>query len=302
MKKIISVLTIIVVLIIWNTISYAAALQATIKITPNSTEVKQGDIVTFSMQLVNVSNAEGGIVGAISGIITYDTNFFEELTYSGITMNESTGKFTKMDSFTNNSNIGTITLKVKSNATGTGNVNFTELAANDGRDDYEEGEATTPNETFNITIKEENKEGETNSTNNDDDKSDTSNNSEDSDAHEIKDETNNSGNQEENNPSNNEDKPNPSNNEGESNNSNDVNEENKQVDTNKKYNTNVEQDMSNNVTDKTSKNIEDNKSDNGNKATGLPKTGNSVIIIPFILVGAIFSIIMLKKYKEYKKI
>ena len=46
MKKIISVLIIIIIAImILNTMSYAAALEATIKITPNNTEVKKGDTV-----------------------------------------------------------------------------------------------------------------------------------------------------------------------------------------------------------------------------------------------------------------
>ena len=267
MKKIISIITfVLAIIIIWNTMSYAAALQATIKITPNSTEIKKGETVTFSMQLVNVANAEGGIVGAISGNISYDTNFFEGLTYSGITMNESTGKFTKMDSFTNNSNIGTITLKVKSDATGTGTITFTELAANDGRDDYEEGEATTPNETFSISIKEDNNQEE-----------------------------NPSNNEEE--PSNNEE--NPSNNE-EENPSNNQEKENTQTDTNNDS-TNKKQENNSNIIE-TSKSSDEKKSNNVNTVKSLPKTGEVAIIIPIILIGILFSIIMLKKYKEYKKI
>lgn len=265
MKKIISILIIIIVTMILSTMTYAAALEATIKITPNNTEVKKGDTVTFSMQLVNVANAEGGIVGAISGKITFDTNFFEGLTYSGITMNESTGKFTKMDSFTNNSNIGTITLKVKSDAEGTGTVTFTELAANDGRDDYEEGEATTPNETFNVSIKEENNEDEPAPTDNE-----------------------------------NEQKPS-TNNENEKNASNNEDEKNTQTDTNKNDSSNTKKETNTDVVE-TSKNSTESKANNDNKVKTLPKTGNSVFIIPLVLIGIVFSIIMLKKYKKYKKI
>lgn len=162
MKKVkISVLGIMVLILCWCVVSFAAKLQATITITPSNQEIEPGEAVTFTMKLTNVSNAEGGIVGAIAGKIEYDKNFFENLTYTGITMNTETGKFSKMDSFTDNSEIGTIKLRVKSNATGKGEVKFTELAANDGRDDFEEGEATTENRTITITTK--NKAAEENS-------------------------------------------------------------------------------------------------------------------------------------------
>ena len=171
MKKVkISGLGIIMLILCWCVVSYAAKLQATIAITTSNQEIEPGETITFTMKLTNVSNAEGGIVGAIAGKIEYDKNFFENLTYTGITMNTETGKFSKMDSFKNNSEIGTIILKVKSNATGKGEVRFTELAANDGRDDYEEGEATTANRTITVTAKskaaEENSQDKNNSESN----------------------------------------------------------------------------------------------------------------------------------------
>ncbi len=161
MKKIVSSFSIAILIILWSCVVYAAKLQAKIEITPSSTEIVAGEKATFTLKLTNVANAEGGIVGAIAGTISYDKNFFEGLEYTGITMNEETGRFSKMDSFSNNSNIGTITLKVKSNATGTGKVEFTNLEANDGRDDYEEGEATTPDETITIEVKQSTAEGNT---------------------------------------------------------------------------------------------------------------------------------------------
>ena len=150
--KIILILSIMIFMVL-STRVYGAKLQATISVTPNKTEVQAGDKVTFIMKLENVSNAEGGIVGAIAGKIEYDKNFFESLEYTEITMNEETGKFTRMNGFTNNSVIGTVSLKVKANASGSGKVYFKELLANDGRDDYEQGEASTQDKTITITVR-----------------------------------------------------------------------------------------------------------------------------------------------------
>ena len=158
MKKIIIDLGIIFTLIICMcSVSYGAALKATINVTADKTEVEPGSTVTISMKLINVSDAEGGIVGAVAGIIEYDKNFFEDFKYSGISINLESGKFSKMDRLVDGSDIGTVTLKVKDNATGTGTIKFTKLAANDGRDDYEAGEASTPDTTITITAKKSGK-------------------------------------------------------------------------------------------------------------------------------------------------
>ena len=144
MKKILSsIILILVVIAALSTISNAAALQATILITPDKTEVNPGDSVTFTLKLIN-----GDDVGAVAGVIQYDTNFFESMTSSGIGINTGTGKFSKFVT-PGEPNIGTFTLKVKSTATGTGNVKFTELEASDGVDT-----ANTPDVSMDIKIKE----------------------------------------------------------------------------------------------------------------------------------------------------
>ncbi|MBQ9658420.1 MAG: hypothetical protein IJV31_06605 [Clostridia bacterium] len=153
MKKILSsIILILVVIAALSTISNAAALQATISITPDKTEVNPGDSVTFTLKLIN-----GDDVGAASGVIQYDTNFFESMTHSsGIGINTGTGKFS-MFVTPGEPNIGTFTLKVKSTATGTGNVKFTELEASDSEDI-----ATTPDVSIDIKIKETTEQPSTN--------------------------------------------------------------------------------------------------------------------------------------------
>ena len=156
MNKIIkSLLIILIILLIWSSASFAAALMAEIDITQDKTEAIAGDTVTFTLKLTNVQNAEGGIVSAIAGKVEYDKDFYEDLVASDFTLNEETGKFSRLGSFKNDSVIGTMSLKVKSNATGSGNVTFTELAANDGRDDIEESEAETEDKTFTVEIAQE---------------------------------------------------------------------------------------------------------------------------------------------------
>ena len=155
MKKItISLITIMVLILFWTATSFAAKLEATISITPSSTEVKPGDTVTFTMKTTNITNSEDGKVYAIAGVLTYDKNFFEELNMS-LTYNEENGKFTGMGNYANNTTVDTITLKVKSGATGTGTVSFTELTSSDGRDDYENGEASSPDVNITITAKQD---------------------------------------------------------------------------------------------------------------------------------------------------
>lgn len=158
MKKSIVILIIITIVLFGNLTAYAAALEAKINVTPDKTEVEKGDSVVFTITISNIENAQDDLVTAIEGNIKYDTNFFENMTYTGITVNTNTGKFSKLDSFTNNSNIGTITLKVKSDGAGTGEVKFEGLKADDGRDDYTGSTASTPDVTYNITLKEKQSE------------------------------------------------------------------------------------------------------------------------------------------------
>lgn len=158
MKKTIVILIITTIVLFGNSNSYAAALEAKINVTPDKTEVEKGDSVVFTITISNIENAQDDLVTAIEGNIKYDTNFFENMTYTGITVNTNTGKFSKLDSFTNNSNIGTITLKVKSDGAGTGEVKFEGLKSDDGRDDYTGSTASTPDITYNITLKQKQSE------------------------------------------------------------------------------------------------------------------------------------------------
>ena len=90
----------------------------------------------------------------MGGKIVYDTTFFELDGTNGILVGD-TGEFNSTNVVTEGGKNGTITLKVKENATGSGIVEFSELVAGDGRlEDMETlGSAITPDQKFTITIK-----------------------------------------------------------------------------------------------------------------------------------------------------
>lgn len=277
MKKIFLGISIIFILVFMccNEI-YAANLKATIDIEASATELKAGETVVFTMKIVNIENAEGGVVGAVAGKITYDKNFFEEISSTGITLNSDTGDFTKMDSFTNNSSIGTISLKVKSDATGKGNVQFTNLAANDGRDDYEAGEAKTADKSFEISIKTENTDSQDNNEN--DGSQDTDKENENKDPENKEPENKDENKDESKEPSEDKDK---------------QNEKEAQNDENNKQT----------AGDNTKQTKEDETQKDKEKApTALPDTGIRFIIIPSIIVLATIAVITFAKYKKYRMI
>ena len=171
-----------------------------------------------------------------------------------------------MGSFSNDSTVGTVTLKVKQNATGSGKVSFKNLAASDGRDDYVEGNAESADVSLTITAKQDaNKEEE----NKEENKQDS--NKEDSDKED----------------SNKEDA-----------NKQDTNTIDK--DDSKKTNNTTKE----NTTD-TSKDTKKYNavSDNEKSVKTLPKTGSvAVIILPIIGVLSISSFVVYKKYNKYKGI
>ena len=146
---------ILICIICMSSYSYAAGaqLQAKIEITPNETKVSAGDKVTFTFITKNIVNSETGKIYSIGGKVVYDTNFFELDTTSGITLG-STGLFNSTNVVSEGGTNGSITLKVKEDATGSGDVEFSELVASDGRlEDMETlGMATTSNQKFTITI------------------------------------------------------------------------------------------------------------------------------------------------------
>lgn len=163
MKKVfISLLIIILLSIFMVGTVYAAQLETTIDITSNVTEVDAGDKVVFTFALKNVKNAKDNSIGAIEGVVTYDTNFFELVT--GVTNTtfsaggESGEKFNVLcGDAKEGDTIAILTLKVKDNPTGSGVVKFTDLAASDG--DTERGDeaiAKTADKSIEIKLKSAN--------------------------------------------------------------------------------------------------------------------------------------------------
>ncbi len=160
MKKIlISFLSILLISIVMMGTVYAAQLETTIDITANVTEVSAGDKVVFTFALKNVANAKDDSIGAIEGVATYDTNFFELVT--GVTNTsfsaggESGSKFNVLcGGAKEGETVAILTLKVKDNPTGSGIVKFTELAASDGDVDRgDEAIAKTADKSIEIKLK-----------------------------------------------------------------------------------------------------------------------------------------------------
>ncbi len=134
--------------------SYAAQLQAKIEVSADKTEVAKGDKITFTLKTTNIANAENNSVSAISGVLEWDKNFFE-IPSDGTgtaTLNTETGDFNCISIVKDGGTNGTIILKVKDSATGSGVVKFTKLEASDGRTDTE-GTATTSDQELTISIK-----------------------------------------------------------------------------------------------------------------------------------------------------
>lgn len=160
MKKIfISVLTIILISVAMMGSVYAAQLETTIDITASTTEVSAGDKVVFSFVLKNIANAKDDSIGAIEGVVTYDTNFYELVT--GVTNTtftaggESGEKFNVLcGAAKEGETVAILTLKVKDNPTGSGIVKFTDLAASDGDVDRgDEAIAATADKQIEIKLK-----------------------------------------------------------------------------------------------------------------------------------------------------
>lgn len=122
MKKVLSTIMIAIILVSTFYISSYAALGAKVVATADKTEVKAGETVTLTLTIKDIVDAGTGI-SAFDGTLEYDTNFFESVAAkSPIQMNTQTGKMLWMGLATEETELGQITLKVKSDATGTGNV------------------------------------------------------------------------------------------------------------------------------------------------------------------------------------
>ena len=155
-KTIVSILIISLMSFLLVGNSYAAQLQAKIEVSADKTEVAKGDKITFTLKTTNIANAENDSVSAISGVLEWDKNFFE-IPSDGTgtaTLNAETGDFNCISIVKDGGTNGTIILKVKDSATGSGVVKFTKLEASDGRTDTE-GTAKTSDQELTISIKSE---------------------------------------------------------------------------------------------------------------------------------------------------
>lgn len=139
MKKIISTIIIAIVLLATCYISVYATFGARITAEADKTEVNQGDTVTITLKIGDIVDASAGGVTAAEGILEYDENFFEtvgendvegNLTYSTA---DKKWLFFSINGATQESEMGKIKLKVKSDAQGTGSFKITSLKSTDGQ-------------------------------------------------------------------------------------------------------------------------------------------------------------------------
>lgn len=145
MKK--TLTTLIIVAIILGTMAMQTVSAASIKFTaaPSATTVDAGKTITISLKISDIDAGELGI-NTLSCVFKYDENVFEDvkvtsknnwsITYNDEKGNAQYGTLLAMllsAGVKTDQDIGTITLKVKENAKGkTGNINFTQIASNDG--------------------------------------------------------------------------------------------------------------------------------------------------------------------------
>lgn len=116
-------------------------LEATIEITANKTSVVEGDEVEFTFTIKDLKNAKDDSIAAIEGKVEYNTDFFEFVSTTFSTGGQSGEKFNVMKVVKEGEVYAKLVLKVKENASGTGDVKFTELMASDGDMDKAEGDA-----------------------------------------------------------------------------------------------------------------------------------------------------------------
>lgn len=159
MKKLVfSIITVLLMTIFMMGTVFAVAvnalvkLEATIEITANKTSVVEGDEVEFTFTIKDLKNAKDDSIAAIEGKVEYNTDFFEFVSTTFSTGGQSGEKFNVTKVGKEGEVYAKLVLKVKENASGTGDVKFTELMASDGDMDKAEGaaEASTNPISFNI--------------------------------------------------------------------------------------------------------------------------------------------------------
>ena len=161
MRKIIIGITILLTMIFVAGCVYAEEpqLKAEAEISVNTTEASEGDKVTFTFVIRDIENAQvlsGKIVG-LQAKVNFDTNFFEYDSSNKLSWGEASKAIIVYDlnGIGEGETAGSLTLKIKENATGSGVVTFTEILASDGRTDDADtlGSSKTEDQSFTITLK-----------------------------------------------------------------------------------------------------------------------------------------------------
>lgn len=154
MKTGIKTLSLLIMFIILITLillptSVNATYSAKIAIEPSKTEVSPGETIDLVVKMNNIQDAGTGIL-EMMGEVEYDTNFFDG-GITGAAFMQGKDKLFTISSNTpiteSGSVFATVQIKVKSNATGSGYIKFTNLVSSTG------DEATSPDITLNFTVK-----------------------------------------------------------------------------------------------------------------------------------------------------
>lgn len=129
--------------------SVNATYSAKIAIEPSKTEVTPGETIDLVVKMNDIQDAGTGIL-EMMGEVEYDTNFFDG-GITGAAFMQGKDKLFTISSNTpiteSGSVFATVQIKVKSNATGSGYIKFTNLVSSTGE------EATSSDITLNFTVK-----------------------------------------------------------------------------------------------------------------------------------------------------
>ena len=173
MRKVVSLLAILVILLSILTQTVYAASSFRFSATPNATTVKKGDTVKISLRLSDINAGEKGI-NTFECILKYDEKMFESvkietknnwsITYNDEKSNANYGKLLAVllaTGIKEDQEIGTIILKVKKNTNvKSGTVSFTDVSSNDGQNMIK-----TSNKIVTIKVKDSSSNGNNDSNN-----------------------------------------------------------------------------------------------------------------------------------------
>lgn len=167
--KIILVLLISIMMICMLATTVKAEYSASVRITPDKTEVRPGDTINLTIEFYDMVDVNDTGANSMEGVVQYDTAFFDSIGGTGCELNPQTGKFNILGTtLTEDGVFATLQLKVSENATGTATVTFTDIITSDGGEGEELSEAPSADITLTFTVADDEEQPEDPNDGNDD--------------------------------------------------------------------------------------------------------------------------------------